>query len=71
MPETIVKNPEGGNGSAPAAETYKRGWKDSSFYGVMKRFAKNKVSVIGLVIILLLLAAAAAMTVMLYYDNNL
>jgi len=58
MPETIVKNPEGGNGSAPAAETYKRGWKDSSFYGVMKRFAKNKVSVIGLVIILLLVLTA-------------
>ena len=38
--------------------SYKRSWKESNFCGIMKRFAKNKVSVVGLIIIILLVLTA-------------
>ncbi|MGN0976507.1 MAG: ABC transporter permease [Faecousia sp.] len=49
-------------------ESYKRTWKDSNFVGIVRRFARNKVSVVGLVIIVILVFLSVAAPLIAPYD---
>lgn len=49
-------------------ESYKRTWKDSNFVSIVRRFARNKVSVVGLIIILILVFLSVAAPLIAPYD---
>lgn len=49
-------------------ENYKRTWKDSNLGGIMCRFAKNKVALVGMIIILFLVIISAAAPLIAPYD---
>lgn len=51
-----------------AVQEYKRSWKDTNWGGIVRRFAKNKVSVVGLTIIVILVILSAAAPLIAPYD---
>ncbi len=69
MPEARVANRRNhGHGAHDDDAAYRKNWKNSNFASIVKRFAKRKISIIGLVIILFLLLAAILAPYIAPYD---